>query len=64
MLGTNFVRNQSLIELTQISRGSANGKLLAFGSSDYTIGVLDANTLAVRHLGSTAELFSQAYPSP
>jgi WD40 repeat protein len=27
---------------------SPDGRFLAFGSSDYTIGILDANTLSVR----------------
>ena len=30
-----------------ISDDSADGKLVAFGSSDYTIGVIDSQTLAV-----------------
>lgn len=28
---------------------SANGKFLAFGSSDYTVGILDTLSLAVSH---------------
>ena len=29
---------------------SPDGKLLAFGSSDYTVGILDAHTFAVRYI--------------
>ena len=44
------VRSVASLPQCQASRLKAcspNGQLLAFGSSDYTVGILDAKTLAV-----------------